>query len=137
VGWLQIGLESVKYKDSRSGCVQQHIEQGRLTINGDDDENDRVDAAMEQESQALRRLMQGWKRIQVGKYRGFQLELSDQTWVLVTSGMGLRRAREAAQTLVEAVSPQMLVSFGIAGAVETTLNIGDVIQLRGGLSPGW
>ena len=85
-------------------------------------------AAMEQESQALRRMMKGWKRVRVGKYRGFQLEISDQTWVLVTSGMGLRRAKEAAQTLVEAVSPQILVSFGIAGAVETTLNIGDVIN---------
>ena len=41
--------------------------------------------------------------------------------------MGVRRARAAARYLIETISPRVLISFGIAGAVEADLQIGDVI----------
>ena len=47
--------------------------------------------------------------------------------MLVTSGMGVRRAAEATRALIEAVHPACLISFGIAGAVGEELQIGDVI----------
>ena len=63
----------------------------------------------------------------MGSFSGKCFELSGQTCLLVTSGMGVRRASEAARILVEMNAPRILISFGIAGAVEADLQIGDVI----------
>jgi nucleoside phosphorylase len=84
-------------------------------------------AAMSQESDALLRYINGWKQVALGSFSGYGFEISGQTCLLVTSGMGVRRASEAARTLVEMKAPRMLFSFGIAGAVEAELQIGDVI----------
>lgn len=84
-------------------------------------------AAMTQESEALLRCVEGVRRIPLGPFRGHTFELSGQYCVLVTSGMGLRRARNATHCLVELKTPRLLISFGIAGAVEPDLGIGDVV----------
>jgi adenosylhomocysteine nucleosidase len=84
-------------------------------------------AAMNQESDALLRCVKGAKRIRVGTFRGYTFDLFGQTCVLVTSGMGMRRAGEAARYLVELKEPRLLISLGIAGAVENDLAIGDVV----------
>ncbi len=84
-------------------------------------------AAMPQESTALRRLVKGWKRIALGKLDCKAFELYGHNCLLVTSGMGLRRASEATRYLIESYSPRLLISFGIAGAVEADLAIGDVV----------
>jgi adenosylhomocysteine nucleosidase len=85
-------------------------------------------AAMTQESNALLRRITDSKPVRVGVFKGRRFELADQTCVLVTSGMGIRRASEAARSLIEAFSPCRLISFGIAGAVEAELGIGDVVE---------
>jgi adenosylhomocysteine nucleosidase len=87
-------------------------------------------AAMAQESNALLRCVKGWKKIALGPFRGYSFELLGQTCVLVTSAMGIRCAREATRCLVEMATPQVLVSFGIAGAVEADLEIGDVVAAK-------
>jgi adenosylhomocysteine nucleosidase len=84
-------------------------------------------AAMTQESNALLRYVKPWKRIPVGSLRGNCFSFNGQPCVLVTSGMGILRAREAARCLVEIAPLRMLISFGIAGAVEADLQIGDVV----------
>jgi adenosylhomocysteine nucleosidase len=84
-------------------------------------------AAMTQESAALLRCVKRRKRITLGSLRCVSFELSGVTCVLVTSGMGGWRAGEAARNLGELCSPRLLISFGIAGAVEADLDIGDVI----------
>jgi nucleoside phosphorylase len=84
-------------------------------------------AATTQESDALLRCVNGWKRISLGSFRGQSFEINGQTCLLVTSGMGVRRASEAARSLLEMNAPRVLISFGIAGAVEADLQIGDVI----------
>ncbi len=84
-------------------------------------------AAMPQESEALLRLVQPWKRIAIRSLQGYSFPIAGHDCTLVTSGMGTRRAREAAKSLVEYASLQVLISFGIAGAVETDLEIGDVV----------
>ncbi len=84
-------------------------------------------AAMPLESDALLRCVQGWQRVTLGKLRGARFELSGQACLLVTSGMGVRRAGEAARLLVATHAPEMLISFGITGAVEDELAIGDVV----------
>ena len=84
-------------------------------------------AAMPQESAALLRQVKGWKRIAVGKLDCKAFELHEHNCLLVTSGMGMRRASEATRQLIESHSPRLLISFGIAGAVEADLEIGDVV----------
>jgi adenosylhomocysteine nucleosidase len=84
-------------------------------------------AAMTQESHALLRLIKGQKRISLGPYSGVSFQAGNRICVLITSGMGIKRASDAARVLVELASPQLLISFGIAGAVTTNLQIGDVV----------
>jgi adenosylhomocysteine nucleosidase len=84
-------------------------------------------AAMPQESDALLRCIKEWKRTALGPFRGFRFQLLDRNCLLITSGMGLKRAMDATRTLLAETSPHLLVSFGIAGAVNNDLNIGDVV----------
>jgi adenosylhomocysteine nucleosidase len=84
-------------------------------------------AAMPQESNALLRVINGTERIHLGALRGYRFELAGRICILITSGMGMRRAAEATRLLVKEFNPCLLVSFGIAGAVETELEIGDVV----------
>ena len=84
-------------------------------------------AAMTQERDALLRWFKGWQRLAVGPLRGHGWVISGMTCLLVTSGMGLRQASQAARHLLEHSSPQLLISFGIAGAVNPDLEIGDVV----------
>ena len=84
-------------------------------------------AAMKQESAAFLNHVKVRKRVSVGRFQGYLFDISQRNFVLVTSGMGIRRAAEAARTLVDIYSPVLLILFGIAGAVESELEIGDVV----------
>ena len=84
-------------------------------------------AAMPQESAALLRCIKGGERVQLGAYRGWHFQLLDRDCLMLQSGMGLQRATDATRFLLTQVHPQFLVSFGIAGAVNPDLNIGDGI----------
>ena len=84
-------------------------------------------AAMSQESNAFLRYIKKRKRIALGGFNCKSFELYEHHCMLVTSGMGMRRASEAARELFKTEAPRMLISFGIAGAVEADLEIGDVV----------
>jgi nucleoside phosphorylase len=85
-------------------------------------------AAMTLERNALLHFIKGWNRITLGSFVAHRFEFSGWDCVLVTSGMGIQRARQAAGILVGQVHPGILISFGIAGAVEVDLKIGDVVE---------
>ncbi len=84
-------------------------------------------AAMKQESNALLRYIKDWKRAELGKFDCKAFKVGEHRCLLVTSGMGSRWASEATSALVEAYVPKILISFGIAGAVQPDLEIGDVV----------
>jgi adenosylhomocysteine nucleosidase len=84
-------------------------------------------AAMPQESEALLRRISGWKRTAPETLRGCAFEWGGQACLLVTSGMGERRAAAAARALIAQHAPRALISFGIGGAVEADLQVGDVV----------
>jgi adenosylhomocysteine nucleosidase len=101
-------------------------------------------AAMPQESNALLRYIKDRKRTLIGVFRGVRFRLMDRDCVLITTGMGIKRAMEGTRTLVATTNPHLLVSFGIAGAVNNDLNIGDVVNAEstylmdnGVLGRGW
>lgn len=84
-------------------------------------------AAMNQESDALIRLIKGSNRISIGQYKGFQFQCGERSCILIITGWGRKRAGDATRVLLAEANPQMLISFGIAGAVHSDLQIGDVV----------
>lgn len=87
-------------------------------------------AAMAQESKALIHYVEQYKRIAIGPYHGYSFVLAGRNCIVITSGMGVRRASQAAQNLMEKASLRLLISFGIAGAIEADLEIGDVVLVK-------
>jgi adenosylhomocysteine nucleosidase len=90
-------------------------------------ENIGLIAAMPLESKALHQEIKGWRRSRFGKYQGARFRMLDRDCFLITSGIGCRRAMDATSALLDATNPQLLISFGIAGAMQKDLSIGDVI----------
>jgi nucleoside phosphorylase len=84
-------------------------------------------AAMRQESRALLSRISTWKHISIGPYQGFQFHFGNRRCVLITFGMGFKRARAATRIMINEVHPHLLISFGIAGATNLNLQIGDVV----------
>jgi adenosylhomocysteine nucleosidase len=84
-------------------------------------------AAMSQESDALLRLIESRDCSDIETFRCYRFQILDRECWLITSGMGRQRAAQAAHTLMDAFNPQLLVSVGIAGAVNADLEIGDVV----------
>jgi adenosylhomocysteine nucleosidase len=87
-------------------------------------------AAMPQESAALLRRIENWKRTALGPFRGARFRLAHRDCLLVTTGMGLQRAMDGTRTLLAVTTPHLLISFGIAGTVYDNLHIGDVVVAR-------
>jgi adenosylhomocysteine nucleosidase len=87
-------------------------------------------AAMSPERNAVLRLIQRHEHSTVGSFRCDRFRLLDRDCLLFTSGMGLKRASQATRALIESIRPQLLVSVGVAGAVNPDLEIGDVIIAR-------
>jgi adenosylhomocysteine nucleosidase len=87
-------------------------------------------AAMPQERSALLRHIERWERAPLGPYPCQHFRLATRDCFLITSGMGIPRAAQAARTLIDAIHPQLLISVGVAGAVHADLEIGDVLVSR-------
>jgi adenosylhomocysteine nucleosidase len=84
-------------------------------------------AAMPQEGKALLKQVGGWEKLTIGGFRAYRFTESGWECRLIESGMGAKRAADATRALIKAGRPQLLISFGIAGAVEEDLQIGDVV----------
>ena len=88
-------------------------------------------AAMPQESKALLKQVARWKPQQIGRFRAYRFAISQWDCWLIESGMGVVRAADATRALLKEAETQFLVSFGITGAVEAELQIGDVVAAEG------
>jgi adenosylhomocysteine nucleosidase len=84
-------------------------------------------AALEQEIRPFLRKVGKYERGKLGPFACYHFNLFNLNCLLVKSGMGIKRATDATQRLLVATKPQFLVSFGVAGAVNNDLEIGDVI----------
>ena len=89
-----------------------------------------VIAAMSQERDACLRLISTTKRCAIDKFSCHRFQLIDRDCWLITSGMGPIRAAQATRALLSVIIPKLLVSVGVAGAVNTDLEIGDVVASR-------
>ncbi len=84
-------------------------------------------AAMTQECRALLKCAGKTERTRLGPFPCYRFQLSGRNCLLVKSGIGIKRAMDAARTLIAEERPRLLVSFGVAGAARDDLEIGDVI----------
>ena len=84
-------------------------------------------AAISQESKALLHHIGQWERIPIGPFRAYRFRLLERDCLLIESGMGIKRAANATQALLAVANPHFLVSFGVVGAIEDDLQIGDVV----------
>ena len=84
-------------------------------------------AAISQETEALLQHIGNYERIPIGSLRAYRFRLLERDCLLVESGMGAKRAANATQALLAGANTQFLISFGVAGAVEDDLQIGDVV----------
>ncbi len=87
-------------------------------------------AALPLERDALLRRLRQAQRTKLGAFDARRFELPGLDCLLVSSGMGDRRASQAAACLTEQCAPQALISYGIAGALDADLQIGDVIAAQ-------
>ena len=87
-------------------------------------------AALSQETEALLQHIGQWERIPIGPFRAYRFRILERDCLLIQSGMGVKRAAIATQALLAIANLHFLVSFGVAGAVEDDLQIGDVVLSR-------
>ena len=84
-------------------------------------------AAMERE---VAPLIRGWKVREIEhdgrQYRVFENEDA----VLICGGIGAEAARRATEAVIEATRPARVLSVGFAGALDSTMKVGDVLEPR-------
>jgi adenosylhomocysteine nucleosidase len=80
-------------------------------------------AALERE---VRPALKRW-RVLEGEHEGRHFCLyENDCCVLVCGGIGVEAARRAAELLITRYKPEMIVSLGFAGALDATMNVGDI-----------
>ena len=88
-------------------------------------------AAMERE---VRPLIRRWKvrtKVRTMEHGGRRYRLFENgEAVLVCSGIGAEAARRATEAVIRAVSPVRVISVGFAGAIESSLQVGHVLEPR-------
>ena len=90
-------------------------------------------AAMPQEIAPFLRRVGRYERFKLASYLAYRFRMLDLDVVLLRSGVGLERAAAASRALLEATRPELLVSFGVAGAFLPGLHVGDVIYAAQGV----
>lgn len=82
---------------------------------------------MPDEIRPLLRMAGEAKREQCGEFPLWRVTLGNTEACLVESGMGPVRAAAAAEALITAVSPAIMLSFGFGGAILPGLRVGDMV----------
>ncbi len=85
---------------------------------------------MVEECRPLLRRVQGVEAFRLGNFPGYRFKFGNWDCLLVQSGIGMKRTEDAARALLAVAKSRLLVSFGIAGAVDNELQIGDVVAIR-------
>ncbi len=84
-------------------------------------------AAMHMEARPVLRLLGRGRPFPLPGYRARLLTVAGVDCILVESGIGIEKAYAAARALLAAAAPRYLLSYGVAGAVEKEVGIGDAI----------
>lgn len=83
--------------------------------------------ALPQETKAVLTYMQNIKAFSLHEYRCFRCSSGAHTVSIIESGMGIENAGAAAELLVSEDYPDLLVSAGLGGGVNSSLVTGDTV----------
>jgi adenosylhomocysteine nucleosidase len=84
-------------------------------------------AAMPGEIKPLLARVGPYRKERIASFNLFRFAVADQQVCLIESGMGTAKGAAAAQALIDAVNPSVIVNFGFAGAVTTGPKVGDLV----------
>jgi adenosylhomocysteine nucleosidase len=84
-------------------------------------------AALKPESRPFLRRVRKYQKSSIEVFPCCRFYLFGRECVLILSGVGLMRAIRSVHALFSVTRPQLVVSFGIAGAPQPDLHVGDVI----------
>ncbi|RII26632.1 MAG: hypothetical protein CXR31_09450 [Geobacter sp.] len=84
-------------------------------------------AAMPEEIKPLLARIETYTRERAGDYTLYRFRAGDRDACLIESGLGPENAGRAASALIAAATPDLIINFGLAGAVTTGLGVGDVV----------
>lgn len=83
--------------------------------------------ALHQEFGALLPILKKTRRLHIAGRRALRGSIDSHDVVLLATGMGASNAREAALQLIRETAPRAIVATGFAGAIEPSLETGDVV----------
>ncbi|OPA74245.1 5'-methylthioadenosine/S-adenosylhomocysteine nucleosidase [Paenibacillus selenitireducens] len=83
--------------------------------------------AMDEEVELLRSELQEIQETKVGRGVFYSGKLNNQEIVLLQSGIGKANAALTTALLIERFQPQLIINIGSAGALDSSLQIGDVV----------
>lgn len=84
-------------------------------------------AAMPDEIRPFLKRTGSFQRGKIDGFSSFRFNVGSRDVLLLESGMGILNAAKAAQQMLAACKPEVLVNFGFAGAVAPELHVGDII----------
>ncbi|HET6420876.1 MAG TPA: nucleoside phosphorylase [Geobacteraceae bacterium] len=83
-------------------------------------------AAMPGEIRPLLKIAGKYSKTKIGEFNLYSFSVKGRECRLLESGIGIRRAARAAQTLISDVRPGLIISFGFGGAVLPGMAAGDL-----------
>ncbi|MDF2521133.1 MAG: adenosylhomocysteine nucleosidase [Clostridia bacterium] len=83
--------------------------------------------AMKEEKDAILSLMQQVERVEHYGVKFYIGTINNKSCVLSKSGVGKVNAARATQIMIDKFSPEFIINIGSAGALEPSLEIGDIV----------
>ena len=83
--------------------------------------------AVKEEIAGIKQAMNISDHIRLGKTSAWPGKWGKQNIILVRSGVGMQRAKDATLQIIDRFQPRVLISTGYAGAVQPGLNVGDLV----------
>lgn len=84
-------------------------------------------AAMPEEIKPLLARIETYSRETAGNFTMYRFRAGHRDACLVESGLGPEKAARATATLIAAAAPDLVINFGLGGAVAPGLRVGDVV----------
>jgi adenosylhomocysteine nucleosidase len=84
-------------------------------------------AAMQEEIKPLLARVGTYTRERAGDFTLYRFRAGTRDACLVESGLGPEKAARATATLISTAAPDLIINFGLAGAITPGLGIGDVV----------
>jgi adenosylhomocysteine nucleosidase len=83
--------------------------------------------AVKEEIAGIKQAMNISDHVRLGKTSAWPGKWGKQDIILVRSGVGRQRAKDATLQIIDRFKPRVLISTGYAGAVQPGLNVGDLV----------